>query len=54
MDKIMKRFKMKAYLREIDTKRIPYCIETALEEIVTSCQMTYEIYHDPGEDPYVL
>lgn len=38
------------YSREIDSKRIPFCIEAAFEDIVRTCQMNYEISHEKMVD----
>lgn len=49
IDKIMKRFDMAVYLKQIDAIRPDYCVEMALKEMQTSCDMVYNIHHDPGE-----
>lgn len=49
IDKILRRFNRSLYIKELDAKRADYCVELAIQEMVTVRDMVYRIYHDRGE-----
>lgn len=48
----MRRFNFAVHIAEIDLIKADYCIDTSLIQMVTTCKMVYEIFHDKGEIGY--